>query len=57
MTTGAQVQTVVYIPVRRRVEPDPDKVEAGPEPEPEKIEEGTDGTGAYTGQPKTANPS
>lgn len=52
MTTDAEVQTVIYIPVRRRVEPGPGRIEEEPElqpvtepdAEPERIKEGAHGT-------------
>ena len=65
MTTDAEVQTVIYVPVRRRVEPGPNRIEEGPELEPmaepdlepEKIEEGVHGTDTDTRQTQTARRS
>jgi len=57
MTTDAEVQTVIYIPVRRRVEPGPDTIEEEPELEPEKAEEGVHGTDTDTRQTQTARRS
>lgn len=54
MTTGAEVQTVIRIPVRRRVEPGPDGIEENPELEPQKVEEGLHGTDPDTRQTQTA---
>jgi len=65
MTTDAEVQTVIYVPVRRRVEPGPNRIEeepelepmAEPDLEPEKIEEGAHGTELGTGQTQAAHRS
>jgi hypothetical protein len=57
MTTDAEVQTVIYIPLRRRVEPGPDRIEEEPELEPEKVEEGAHGTEPDTRQTQTAHRS
>jgi hypothetical protein len=57
MTTDAEVQTVIYIPVRRRVEPRPDRTDGEPELEPQKVKEGAHGTSTDTGQPQTAHRS
>jgi hypothetical protein len=57
MTTDAEVQTVIYIPVRRRVEPRPDRIEGEPEVEPQKVEEGVYGTDTDTRQTQTARHS
>jgi len=57
MTTDAEVQTVIYIPVRRRVEPGPDRTEEEPEPEPQEVEEGVYGTDTDTRQTQAAGRS
>lgn len=57
MTTGAEVQTVIHIPVRRRAEPGPDRIEENPELEPQKVEEGLHGADPDTRQTQTAHRS
>ena len=39
MTTDADVQTVIYIPIKKPAEPKPHKVEKEPELEPAKAKE------------------
>lgn len=57
MTTDSEVQTVIYIPVRRRREPGPDRIEGQPELEPQKVEEGAHGTSTDTRRTQTAHRS
>lgn len=57
MTTDAEVQTVIFIPVRRRAEPAPDGVEEVPDLEPQEVEEGEHGATPIIRQPQKAHRS
>jgi len=57
MTTDAEVQTVIFIPVRRHAKPGPDGAEEVPELEPQEVEEVEHGATPIIRQPQKAHRS